>query len=245
MTEKIEWEGETIVTPRPLSLQELCTGYGLAQPEALPGELLVFLNANALAGLQDFLNEDTGREHGGVLLGLPYIDPVSGVPYVDVQAAIPALDTEGTPVHLQFTAAAWEYISGLMAEEHPDRVIVGWFHSHPGLGVFMSTTDAAAQRAFYNQPWHLALVVDPLLHASAWFYGPECTRLRRSQVNVYSAQPPVETQLPERRAAGEWERTYRRSQDWFKTVRWLLPIFLLLGAAILLGWLLPGLRNQG
>lgn len=242
--DEIEWEDETIVAPRPSPLQEFCAGRGLAQPEALPGALLVFLNANALAGLQDFLNEDTAREHGGVLLGLPFIDPASGVTYVDVQAAIPALDTEGSPVYLQFTAAAWEYISGLMAEEHPDRVIVGWFHSHPGLGVFMSATDAATQRAFYNQPWHLALVVDPLLHASAWFYGPACTRLRRSQVSVYSAQPQMETQLPDEGAAGAWEKTYRRGQSWFENMNWLLPIFLLLGAAVLLGWLLVGLRNQ-
>jgi len=39
--------------------------------------------------------------------------------------------------------------------------IVGWYHSHPGYGIFLSDTDIKSQITFFNQPCHVALVIDP------------------------------------------------------------------------------------
>jgi proteasome lid subunit RPN8/RPN11 len=38
---------------------------------------------------------------------------------------------------------------------------IGWYHSHPGYGIFFSDTDFKCQITFFNQPYHVALVVDP------------------------------------------------------------------------------------
>jgi proteasome lid subunit RPN8/RPN11 len=43
-----------------------------------------------------------------------------------------------------------------------DYVIVGWYHSHPGHTCFLSRTDLKTQRNMFNQPYHVALVIDPL-----------------------------------------------------------------------------------
>jgi len=40
-------------------------------------------------------------------------------------------------------------------------VIVGWYHSHPGLGCFMSEKDVDTQRRMFAEDYHAALVVDP------------------------------------------------------------------------------------
>jgi len=45
--------------------------------------------------------------------------------------------------------------------------VIGWYHSHPGLGVFLSGTDVATQRfqQTYSDPY-LAIVIDPLATVS-------------------------------------------------------------------------------
>lgn len=40
--------------------------------------------------------------------------------------------------------------------------IVGWYHSHPGFGVFMSGTDVITQRRYFPRDFHVALVIDPI-----------------------------------------------------------------------------------
>ncbi|UCE45194.1 MAG: hypothetical protein JSU93_07430 [Methanobacteriota archaeon] len=40
--------------------------------------------------------------------------------------------------------------------------IMGWYHSHPGHTCFMSKTDLSTQRVMFTQPYHCALVIDPV-----------------------------------------------------------------------------------
>lgn len=43
-----------------------------------------------------------------------------------------------------------------------EYVLVGWYHSHPGHTCFLSRTDLDTQRRIFNQPYHSALVIDPV-----------------------------------------------------------------------------------
>lgn len=43
-----------------------------------------------------------------------------------------------------------------------DYILVGWYHSHPGHTCFLSKTDLETQRAMFSQPYHSALVIDPV-----------------------------------------------------------------------------------
>jgi len=40
--------------------------------------------------------------------------------------------------------------------------IVGWWHSHPDFGCFLSTTDIHTQEFFFPDSYQVALVVDPI-----------------------------------------------------------------------------------
>jgi proteasome lid subunit RPN8/RPN11 len=53
---------------------------------------------------------------------------------------------------------------------------VGWFHTHPGHGIFMSGTDKNNHLSYENT-WQVALVVDPLRMEYGFFHGGECRRL--------------------------------------------------------------------
>ena len=45
--------------------------------------------------------------------------------------------------------------------ENDNLRIVGWWHSHPGFGCFLSTTDLKTQEYFFPESYQVALVVDP------------------------------------------------------------------------------------
>ncbi|MCA9971738.1 MAG: hypothetical protein KC425_16045, partial [Anaerolineales bacterium] len=48
--------------------------------------------------------------------------------------------------------------------------MVGWFHTHPALGVFYSSEDVVVHAAAFTLPWHVGLVVDPA-SLEAGFFG--------------------------------------------------------------------------
>ena len=43
-----------------------------------------------------------------------------------------------------------------------DYIIVGWYHSHPGYGCFMSKTDINTQTSAFHESYHSAIVIDPI-----------------------------------------------------------------------------------
>ncbi|TFF98322.1 MAG: hypothetical protein EU541_06980 [Promethearchaeota archaeon] len=40
--------------------------------------------------------------------------------------------------------------------------VLGWWHSHPNLGCFLSSTDLSTQKFFFPESYQVALVIDPM-----------------------------------------------------------------------------------
>ncbi len=98
------------------------------------------------------------NEIGGVLIG--QVCTWEGRTHVEVNAAIPGNMTRAGPAHVTFTANTWAGLLRRQEREFPDQRIVGWYHSHPRMGIFLSGLDLSIQRDFFKSPWHIALVVD-------------------------------------------------------------------------------------
>jgi proteasome lid subunit RPN8/RPN11 len=98
------------------------------------------------------------REVGGVLVGRVAGRP--GLPLIT--GAIAALSADEQRATITFTQDAWEHVHRTLDSEFPpeDR-IVGWYHSHPGFGIFLSGHDLFIHRNFFNAPSQIAVVVDP------------------------------------------------------------------------------------
>ncbi len=105
-------------------------------------------------------------ELGGVLLGKAF--RADDRLFVRVEAAIPAVTDDNGPVHFTFTADAWTQIH-VDRMAYPSLDIVGWFHTHPDLGVFYSADDEVVHSAAFTQPWHVGLVVDPVRNQGSFF----------------------------------------------------------------------------
>lgn len=110
---------------------------------------------------------DLLRERGGFLVGT--VERLGeGRLLVDVRAAIPAEGADGGSSWWQLTPQAWDHASRILEMRYPDLLIVGWYHSHPGLGCFFSGTDRETQRHVFPNPWNLAAVGDPVAARSWW-----------------------------------------------------------------------------
>lgn len=96
-------------------------------------------------------------EVGGVLVGSRLGDGHSLV-----SGSVRANTARGDLTTLTFTHEAWEEIHASIARDHADREIVGWYHSHPGHGIFLSGHDKFIHQNFFSDPACLALVIDPL-----------------------------------------------------------------------------------
>jgi proteasome lid subunit RPN8/RPN11 len=110
------------------------------------------------------------EECGGLLLGEVFADgdDPARSKAVLVTQAVAAEEFASTGISLRMSSGVWERARGRLG---PLELVVGWYHSHPGLGAFFSTTDRRTQRAFFPHAYSVGWVVDPASNESAWFVG--------------------------------------------------------------------------
>jgi len=106
-------------------------------------------------------------EVGGVLVGNVWRD--GDGPFLEVVAAIPAEHTRNEGTQLTFTPDTWAEVNRVKDERYPQTKIVGWYHTHPRFGIFLSDMDKAIHRRSFFQPWTAALVVDPIQQTEGFF----------------------------------------------------------------------------
>jgi proteasome lid subunit RPN8/RPN11 len=132
---------------------------------------IVGLRAASAETIYRHVFENADREVGGVLVGRMPGD--GGLPLIT--AAIPAISADEQRATLTFTQQAWAHVHRVLDTEFPpDEQIVGWYHSHPGFGIFLSGHDLFIHENFFSAPSQIAVVVDPLActeGAFAWREG--------------------------------------------------------------------------
>lgn len=86
-----------------------------------------------------------------------------------INGHVPALKASKDLVTLTFTHDVWEAILKEGEEKFPGQQIVGWYHTHPSFGIFLSDYDKFIQTQFFSQKGQVALVVDPVAGKLGWF----------------------------------------------------------------------------
>jgi len=131
-------------------------------------QVQIAMAQSALRQIDGHSVSDLKREIGGVLLGEKIEEEQTIL--VKVLAAIPVVSDDHGPVHFTFTADSWAQLHKDKALRYPELDIVGWYHTHPNLGVFYSADDVIVHSAAFVLPWHIGLVVDPVL-GEGFFVG--------------------------------------------------------------------------
>jgi proteasome lid subunit RPN8/RPN11 len=142
-------------------------------------EFRIFLTEAAFDRAVARGDNDTTREVGGVLVGELLRDDAG--PYLRIDDTIDALHAEEKGAELTFTHATWDHIHKEMDTRHKDKRVVGWYHTHPGFGIFLSDRDQFIHRSFFNLPFQVALVYDPKSreHGVLAWHDNELWRARR------------------------------------------------------------------
>lgn len=115
-------------------------------------------------GVLDKIHEH-GRDNDkveicGVLVGNVYTDAMG--PYLYITNMIKGDAASSHAAQVTFTAETWQHIQDVMDRDHPGEKIVGWYHTHPGFDIFLSGMDLFIQDNFFNLPWQVAFVYDPI-----------------------------------------------------------------------------------
>ena len=121
------------------------------------------------------------REVGGVLVGRIAHDGAMPT----ITGAIPAIAADEQRAALTFTQDSWEHVHRVLDKEYPNERIVGWYHSHPAFGIFLSGHDLFIHRNFFSGQSQIALVVDPIAREEGVF----AWRRSKSDVDLYMQGP--------------------------------------------------------
>jgi proteasome lid subunit RPN8/RPN11 len=131
----------------------------------------VLIDEPPLRAAQAHALSSPSREVAGVLLGPPPEKQPDGRYVVHVMDTIIAKYTVMQGASVTYTPESWRYMNDKLQERYPDEtaVMVGWYHTHPGFGIFLSGMDQFIHQNFFTQIWHVALVLDPHAKKSGFF----------------------------------------------------------------------------
>lgn len=174
-------------------------------------ELPVYIDLDVMRDMEAHALSDTSVELGGVMLGGQYHDS-EGNAFVMVTDSLRAQHFEATKGSFKFTHDTWQQISRERDEFPEDLQMVGWYHTHPDWGVFLSGMDMFICDNFFNRPLDLALVIDPCRGDRGvfqWVDDPRerirriggfyliASRFRRAEIQQFAAQMERNTKMPQ------------------------------------------------
>ncbi len=120
----------------------------------------VVMRQSALNEIHDHGLETPHVEVCGVLIGGVYRDDLGQ--YLHVRHVVRGESSESTAGSVTFTSETWDEIHRLMEQQYPDERILGWYHTHPNHGIFLSSMDTFIHENFFDLPWQVAFVHDPV-----------------------------------------------------------------------------------
>lgn len=149
----------------------------------------IFIEEPALRQAQAHALSSPTREVAGVLVGPRPEKQPDGRYNVYVTDTIIAKYTVMQGASVTYTPESWRYMNDQLWQRYPDEsaIMVGWYHTHPGFGIFLSGMDQFIHQNFFTQTWHVALVLDPIAKTSGFF----CWDRHHSRVNRYDFPWPT------------------------------------------------------
>ena len=129
----------------------------------MPGQrhpgIQIVIDPDVVAQIHAYGDAHLQEEVCGVLVGGLYQDE-SG-PFLHIDASIQGEHADRKLAGVTFTHDTWSHINRMMDTAYSGRQIVGWYHTHPGFGIFLSAYDLFIHESVFGVPWQIAYVYDP------------------------------------------------------------------------------------
>lgn len=130
-------------------------------------DVKVYIKQDVYKALEKYALQDVEHERGTIILG-DYAEEL-GKTHVIISNYIEAKYTDASASTLTFTHETWDYVHKEHDAKFSDKKIVGWQHTHPNYGIFLSNYDLFIQENFFNMPFQVAYVIDPIQNIRGFF----------------------------------------------------------------------------
>jgi proteasome lid subunit RPN8/RPN11 len=140
-----------------LASEHLPAGKFPASPRA---DFRLHISPEVRRNIEQHAKADVSVEICGVLVGNWFED--ENGPFVDVTNYIRCDNASSKFAEVTFTHESWAQINKAMDSQFKDSRIVGWYHSHPDFGIFLSDRDCFIHEHFFSGPGQVAYVIDPV-----------------------------------------------------------------------------------
>ncbi len=163
MDEPLVWEDESSVVEHSIDVPEAFEYVGAVREAAIPDDHpKIYLDYGVAKKLQAEAQRSirVNAEVGGILLGTT----VSDGSIIKVSHIAIGRDEDSSPVHYKFSYSVWDDLIDQMEDMSKEAgetlLLVGWYHTHPNMAVFLSRYDLRTHRDFHR-PYQFALVLAP------------------------------------------------------------------------------------
>jgi len=117
----------------------------------------IFFQQEAVIALQDHIKSSPTQAIFGFLIGDVYRDPETGVLYTIIDKTLKlsqAIYGDKTEV---VVSRLWDRMQEQLKKAA--GTLLGWYHSHPGQGGYLTTHDVETHEKFFTDPWQVAILV--------------------------------------------------------------------------------------
>jgi proteasome lid subunit RPN8/RPN11 len=129
----------------------------------------VFVAPRAFVRVSAHAASDLKNEVGGWLIGKWRQDKTLNQQFIVVENCLPAPFTRQGQAFLTFTQDSQVALQNLLEERFPGKDLVGWYHTHPRMGVFLSSYDTWLHSNFFPGLHQVAMVVEPYSSTGGFF----------------------------------------------------------------------------
>ncbi|PJB28572.1 hypothetical protein CO110_09215 [Candidatus Desantisbacteria bacterium CG_4_9_14_3_um_filter_40_11] len=130
-------------------------------------DMAIFVDMAALIKVYRHAKSSSQKEVGGFLIGYPMLEKEKL--FVQITDVTPAQHIQSTGEALSFSHQTWKMLDCQMSERFRDKYVLGWYHTHPGIGLFLSPYDTFIHNHFFSLFWQIALVIDPATENHMFF----------------------------------------------------------------------------
>ena len=128
----------------------------------------IYISQPVYKEIHKFTQNKTTNESGGMLIG--NVIEEFGKTNIIVNGFVEAKYCEATPTTLKFTHETWEYVHKEIDKKFRGQKIVGWIHTHPNFGIFLSEYDKFIHGNFFKEDYQIAYVVDPIQDIEGFYF---------------------------------------------------------------------------
>lgn len=149
-------------------------------PQSASVEMLIVTHLSVYSTIHEHATAALPNETGGFLIGRVAYDHRDGCWHLEIDEAMPVEPESQDPVHFTFT---WRDVDRVRSyREGHSKALIGWYHTHPQIGIFLSETDMErTHRVLFSEPFQVALVYDPVGGRAGYFFWEGAQTIDASQ----------------------------------------------------------------